>query len=177
MSTGEKMSEATLSIYKITATEHDICRSEPGECQIIAHCSNQKDAEEIMDALKGYAALKAERDRLKERMQKLEELLREANRWIEPGVIVLATGAFLRKEIKKALAQSAEHETREMTDKPAVQDFGWANGWHEDPELVKQCQLTGHKTIEINKDPTHHGLETEVRCDICGYVYRYDSSG
>ena len=60
---------------------------------------------------------------------------------------------------------------------PAVRDLGWANGWKETPEIVKRCRALGHKTIDTNRDPTWHGLTNEVRCDECGYVYRYDSSG
>ena len=44
-------------------------------------------------------------------------------------------------------------------------------------EIVKRCRALGHKTIDTNRDPTWHGLTNEVRCDECGYVYRYDSSG
>jgi len=63
-----------------------------------------------------------------------------------------------------------------MTDKPAVQDFGWANSWSETPDLVKKCREAGHKVSDIDVGPPFRGLENVVRCDICGYVYRYDSS-
>ena len=60
--------------------------------------------------------------------------------------------------------------------KPYV-DLGWANGWAEDPAIVKACEKAGHKTTTINRDPSWHGLHNEVRCGICRYVYHYDSSG
>jgi len=65
-----------------------------------------------------------------------------------------------------------------MSDKnnPAVVNLGWENGWSETPEIVKRCKALGHKPQCVNQDPTHHGLKHEVRCDICGYVYWYDSS-
>jgi hypothetical protein len=61
-------------------------------------------------------------------------------------------------------------------EKPKVIDLGWSNGWQARPEIVKSCELAGHKLQSTNLDPTHHGLDTMVRCDICGYVYHYDSS-
>jgi len=57
-----------------------------------------------------------------------------------------------------------------------VKNLGWANSWSEDPEIVKKCRALGHKVSDRNLDPTWHGLDNEVRCDICGYVYHYDSS-
>jgi len=59
----------------------------------------------------------------------------------------------------------------------AYLDFGWANGWAKEPEMVIACKKAGHKTIKINRDPSWHGFHTEVRCDICHYIYHYDSSG
>jgi len=62
-------------------------------------------------------------------------------------------------------------------DKDAVVNLGWANGWKEDPAIVKRCRELGHDPMHNNLDRSMHGLNTEVRCDVCGYVYHYDSSG
>ena len=64
-----------------------------------------------------------------------------------------------------------------MTEQPKVIDLGWSNGWGKNvPEIVTKCIKLEHTPTETNLDQTHHGLDTEVRCDICGYVYHYDSS-
>ena len=61
---------------------------------------------------------------------------------------------------------------------PKVINLGWANSWgSNEPEIVKKCKELNHKTIYINHDLSMHGLDNEVRCDICGYVYHHDSSG
>ena len=60
-----------------------------------------------------------------------------------------------------------------MKEYPRVKDFGWANGWSKDPEMVRECRLKKHKTEEHTIGHCMH----EVRCDICGYKYKYDSSG
>lgn len=58
---------------------------------------------------------------------------------------------------------------------PKVKNLGWANGWRETPEILKKCRELKHKTSGV--DHSHmRGTNHEVRCDICGYVYRYDSS-
>ena len=61
-------------------------------------------------------------------------------------------------------------------DKPAVLDFGWTNGWEETPALIVKCQEAKHRPSDVDIGPPHRGLEHVVRCDQCGYVYRYDSS-
>ena len=64
----------------------------------------------------------------------------------------------------------------EQAPKQAVTYLGWANGWLEVPEIVRRCNEQGHTHSYV--DRTHgRGLDNEVRCDICGYVYHYDSSG
>ena len=58
------------------------------------------------------------------------------------------------------------------TYKEDYKDFGTANGWLEMPYLVKYCTLLKH---EVTKKGIGRCL-TEVRCDICRYVYKIDSS-
>jgi len=55
---------------------------------------------------------------------------------------------------------------------PAVKDLGWANGWRKDPFIVTWCKMKKHKTEETSIRMFVH----QVRCDICGYKYKYDSS-
>ena len=73
------------------------------------------------------------------------------------------------------------------------QDLGWANNWpsriwtkpdgtifveKEDttPDIIKQCRALSHTLSDVDIGPPHRGLEHVVKCQICGYVYRYDSS-
>jgi len=62
-------------------------------------------------------------------------------------------------------------------------DLGWANGWPTgpdgddvQPEIVQKCRAAGHKTTDVDCGPPNRGLDHQVRCDTCGYVYHYDSS-
>ena len=58
------------------------------------------------------------------------------------------------------------------TDKEDYRDFGTANGWIETPALIKYCNILKH---EVTKKGIGRCL-TEVRCDICRYIYKIDSS-
>lgn len=71
----------------------------------------------------------------------------------------------------KQLLKEKQQRSRETVD------LGWANGWTEDPQILKDCKKAEHPRRETNRDPSWHGLHTEVRCDICNYIYHYDSSG
>ena len=61
------------------------------------------------------------------------------------------------------------------TTQPKVRDLGWANGWNVTPEIVKKCRKLKHTKSDVDHSRMR-GLDHEVRCDICGYVYHYDSS-
>ncbi|KKK71684.1 hypothetical protein LCGC14_2911460 [marine sediment metagenome] len=54
---------------------------------------------------------------------------------------------------------------------PEIQDLGVANGWKRGkwPVIALDCK---HETTDTKIGKTR----TEVRCDICGYRYEYDSS-
>ncbi|GAG21305.1 unnamed protein product [marine sediment metagenome] len=53
-------------------------------------------------------------------------------------------------------------------------DFGWANGWMGvTPELVEACREARHKHEITNENRT---TEHVVKCHICKYIYRIDSS-
>lgn len=56
-------------------------------------------------------------------------------------------------------------------------DFGWANSWRDTPEVVKACIEAKHKTTDIDVGPPFKGMKHVVVCQICNYVYLYDSSG
>lgn len=62
-----------------------------------------------------------------------------------------------------------------MSNPKHYNDLGWANGWKEEPEIVRECQKQGHETRQISHD--WYGLHNECICDICKYIYHYDSSG
>ncbi len=56
---------------------------------------------------------------------------------------------------------------------PEIQDLGVANGWGKRPKIIKTClYVRGHAPSKTKIGKTR----TEVRCDICGYRYEYDSS-
>ena len=58
----------------------------------------------------------------------------------------------------------------------AVLDLGWANSWPETPPEVTKCRELGHTPTDRDVGPPNRGIEHVVRCDVCAYVYRYDSS-
>lgn len=60
-----------------------------------------------------------------------------------------------------------------IEERPAVENYGYANGWKDTPGRVKICKKLLHRPKERTIQPFVH----EVRCDACGYVYCYDSSG
>ncbi len=63
----------------------------------------------------------------------------------------------------------------ETDPEPAVQNLKWANGWgSETPEIVLICRELEHKVSDIPDKAFGH--THTVRCDKCGYFYRYDSS-
>jgi len=62
-----------------------------------------------------------------------------------------------------------------MSEPEFYKDYGWANGWSEEPQIIKDCRKAGHKTRDFCHD--HYGIHNEVRCEICKYIYHYDSSG
>lgn len=56
-----------------------------------------------------------------------------------------------------------------------IKDLGWANGWIKTPDIVEKCRKLQHRVYDIDRSGMR-GSKHEVRCDICRYVYRYDSS-
>lgn len=70
-----------------------------------------------------------------------------------------------------------------MSEKTLI-DFGWANSWSYDqdwkknwPPLVMECRAKKHSVSDVDVGrPPNRGLEHVVKCEECGYVYRYDSS-
>jgi hypothetical protein len=69
----------------------------------------------------------------------------------------------------------SEIETEEEKLSP-MQNLGWANSWSETPDIVKKCQENKHSVSDVDVGPPNRGIEHVVKCVICRYVYRYDSS-
>jgi hypothetical protein len=68
---------------------------------------------------------------------------------------------------------------KKKKEKPAITDFGWANSWGDQtPELVRKCRELGHEVSDKSDAPgvPYRCFTHTVRCDICGYRYKYDSS-
>lgn len=55
-------------------------------------------------------------------------------------------------------------------------DFGWANGWKEQPLEVTMCKAKKHKTFKTSYGQPFRQFHNEVRCEICKIIYHYDSS-
>lgn len=53
-----------------------------------------------------------------------------------------------------------------------MKDLGYANGWKDTPEIVKECKEKGHER-EWRSVGRSVG---EYTCKICGYTFRVDSS-
>lgn len=76
-------------------------------------------------------------------------------------------------ELNQELTKLREEIRLLKGGKPKVRDLGWANGWKATPEVVSKCLEAGHKRDDWEMGRCDH----EIRCDICGYRYRMDSSG
>lgn len=70
-------------------------------------------------------------------------------------------------------ARRERERERMLREGAVIRRLGVANGWKEQPALVTACRAAGHQTAEANLGPCYW----RVRCDQCGYVYEYDSSG
>ena len=65
-----------------------------------------------------------------------------------------------------------------------LKQLGWANSFYESgaPEdiekvaLIARCREQKHKTTDIDVGPRYRGMDHVVTCEVCGYVYHYDSS-
>ena len=51
-----------------------------------------------------------------------------------------------------------------------LKDLGYANGWKEDPEIVKKCQ-------HVKEVKNIGNCLNEYSCEICGFKFKVDSSG
>ena len=72
--------------------------------------------------------------------------------------------------MKTELQRMTEIEIADKTERrrPPCVDLGWANGWAETPEIVKNCT---HQQTEVNLGSCVH----QVTCVECGFTYKYDS--
>lgn len=61
----------------------------------------------------------------------------------------------------------------------ATLDLGWHNDERKQPVIDMaraSCQALKHEVKDIDVGPQYRGMEHVVTCELCGYVYRYDSS-
>lgn len=61
---------------------------------------------------------------------------------------------------------------RQFVSENGYKNFGTANSWLETPDLIKSCVAKKHS-------PKQTGIGrclTEVKCDVCRYIYVIDSS-
>jgi|26BtaG_2_1085354.scaffolds.fasta_scaffold46116_2 hypothetical protein len=56
------------------------------------------------------------------------------------------------------------------------EDFGYENGWSEDPPEIKKCRELKHETVETSDDPPFRRHNWTVKCYVCKIIYHYDSS-
>ncbi len=64
----------------------------------------------------------------------------------------------------------SEHNTAAVWQS---KDLGYANGWSETPEIIKECEKQHHKQYSHNVG----NCLTEYGCGACKYSYMVDSSG
>jgi hypothetical protein len=64
---------------------------------------------------------------------------------------------------------------KEAAAKP-WKDFGFVNGWAEEPAEVVACVAAKHEQTNIDEGPPNRGIDHVVRCQVCRIVYHYDSS-
>jgi hypothetical protein len=77
--------------------------------------------------------------------------------------------------IKKRGSLSSSEKPRMATVKNnsnGTVDLGDANGWKNTPDIIEKCNKLGHKKSYSNIGKSYE----EIKCGICGYVYRVDSS-
>lgn len=55
-----------------------------------------------------------------------------------------------------------------------MKDLGFSNGWREIPDIVRECREKDH-TIEVTPEKQFRCVNI-IRCPICDYEYRIDSS-
>lgn len=55
-----------------------------------------------------------------------------------------------------------------------MKDLGYANAWGDTPEIVKKCRKLKHQLTTGGKERSSVHV---VKCAICDYIYKYDSSG
>ena len=73
---------------------------------------------------------------------------------------------------KRILKKEVQKDERPVP----LKNLGWLNCWEETPEIVTLCRKEKHPVSDIDVGPPHRGIEHVVKCEICKYVYRYDSS-
>jgi len=70
--------------------------------------------------------------------------------------------------MKTELETMTRIEMEDKIKRRQPQDLGYANGWAETPEIVKNCT---HQQTEVDLGSCVH----QVTCVECGFTYKYDS--
>ena len=95
-----------------------------------------------------------------------------------------ATGQYLQNRLERAFLAGADFSSGRIEEleaeierhkelmEGATLDYGYANGWSEEPILIKECKEKGHK----RNDRSLGHFDNIAWCDECHYQYKYDSS-
>ena len=70
--------------------------------------------------------------------------------------------------MKTELETMTRIEIEDKIKRRQPRDLGYANGWGDTPEIVKNCP---HQQTEIHLGSCVH----QVTCVECGFTYKYDS--
>ncbi len=73
------------------------------------------------------------------------------------------------KPMDTELEKMTRVEIEDKIKRRQPRDLGYANGWGDTPEIVKNCP---HRRYELPLG----SCVTQVSCPICGFTYRVDSS-
>jgi hypothetical protein len=80
------------------------------------------------------------------------------------------------KELDNMVSADLEHAKLSHP----LKDLGWCNAGGDTErkinEICSECRGNGHHTKDKDMSFYRNGSKHEVTCDLCGYVYHYDSS-
>jgi len=79
-------------------------------------------------------------------------------------------------KLRKDKTKEQIHSLLQSRQPKEWEDFGYANGWSEDPPEIKKCRELKHETVETSDDPPFRRHNWTVKCYVCKIIYHYDSS-
>ena len=100
----------------------------------------------------------------------MDKFLQHETEHVQEEVRLLKEIARLRELLREC--RDDLEKIKNMLAAPRVKYLGWANSWTHKPDIITKCKVLGHMPNETSAGPLTH----TVRCDICGYYYKYDSS-